>query len=69
MKRESLTRSLHEAAGYLMKTERHFELPEGLGWEYHLKSKGVSFQIVKMAFWSLLVFFNLLVAILATLLR
>src|SRR6185436_2268870 len=53
IKRESLRRSLREAAEYLMKLESHFNLPDGMGWDHHLRAKGVRhFRTWKKIFWS-----------------
>lgn len=64
IKRESLRRSLREAAEYSMKIESYFDLHKDMGWDRHLKSKGIRhFRFWKIIFWTVLILFNLSMAL------
>lgn len=64
VKRRSLSLALREAAGYVLKLEEHFPLPEGIGWEHHLaKKRPKHFRAWKLAFWLLLIGANLGMAV------
>lgn len=65
IKRESLRRSLKEAACFSLKIESYFNLADDMGWDHYLKSKGVRhFKFWKAAFWTVLILFNVGMALL-----
>jgi hypothetical protein len=41
IKRRSLHHAVHELGNHIMRIETHFNLPEDIGWEHHLRAKGV----------------------------
>lgn len=66
IKRESLRRSLKEAANFSLKVESYFNVADDVGWDHYLKFKGVRyFKFWKAAFWTVLILFNLGMALAA----